>query len=137
MTRALKQFLVNPAHIGALLAALLVAPLTATAASVKIDASGLGAVDAAIRFCIGVDPRDTRQFQQLEESLVGNSSDRQLDAMRATAQYQQTYSLLSSVLSGAPHDWAVSTCTNIIATSNGHDGTHDNGSDKNQDKGRD
>lgn len=92
-------------------------------------------MDAAVTFCTGVDPGNSRQYQQLRKSAVGDQSDRQLDAMESTPSYKQTYSLVSTMLAGAPHDWAVTTCKNVSVTSGG--GDHDKGHDKDNDKGHD
>ena len=114
----------------------------AGAPQVKLNASGLAVMDAAVRFCAGFDPGETRQLQKLKISAVGNQTARELDAMEKTPEYKQTYSLMNTVLAGAPHDWATATCKNVVATAGGtapppgHD-DHDKGPEKDHDKGPD
>ncbi|MEP6884607.1 MAG: hypothetical protein ABJC66_07650 [Gammaproteobacteria bacterium] len=108
-----------PASIAALIACFSSPAVAVSATTAKLDASGLAVVDAAVRFCIGVDPGETPQYKRLKDSLIGDLSDRQQDAMENTADYKQTYSLFSTVLAGAPHAWALASCKNIIVSSGG------------------
>ena len=141
MVRGLRNVVLKPVGVATLFAAFS-ATAFAGAAPVKLDASGLAVMDAAIHFCTSFDPGETRQLQQLKKSAVGNQTDRQLDAMEKTPEYKQTYSLMNTVLAGAPHDWATTTCKNVVATAGGkapppgHD-DHDKTPDKDHGKAPD
>lgn len=138
MLRGLRNVVLKPVGVAAMCAAFSATAFGGTA-QVKLNASGLAVMDAAIHFCTDFDPGETRQLQQLKKSAVGNQTDRELDAMENTPEYKQTYSLMNTVLAGAPHDWATATCKNVVATAGGtasppgHD-DHDKGPDKDHDK---
>ncbi len=138
MVRGLRNVVLKPVGVAALFAAFSATAFAGTA-QVKLNASGLAVMDAAIHFCTGFDPGETRQLQQLKKSAVGNQTDRELDAMEKTPEYKQTYSLMNTVLAGAPHDWATATCKNVVATAGGtapppghdnHDKSPDQGTGK-------
>ena len=107
----------------------------ADAAQPKLTVSGLATLDAAVRLCVGVDPVAARGFEQLKKAAIGGQSERDLAAMQSTPEYAQVYSLVNTMLAGAPHDWAVTTCKNVITMAGGkapppeHD-DHDKGPDK-------
>jgi hypothetical protein len=118
MVRGLRNVVLKPVGVAAVFAAFS-ATAFAGAAPAKLDASGLAAVDTAVNFCISVDPGDSPQYKEFRKSLVGDQSDRQLDALEKTAGYKQTYSLMSNVLAGAPHDWAITTCKHVLVAGGG------------------
>jgi len=62
MTSAVKNILVKSASLAALIASLAASPLTAAAAPAPINPSALGAVDAVIHFCVGVDPSHSQHI---------------------------------------------------------------------------
>jgi hypothetical protein len=118
MLRGLRNVVLKPVGVAAVFAAFS-ATAFAGAPQVKLNASGLAVMDAAIHFCTGFDPGETRQLLQLKKSAVGDQTDRQLDAMEQMPEYKQTLALMNTVLAGAPHDWATATCKNVVATAGG------------------
>jgi hypothetical protein len=142
MVQAFKNFVVKPLGVAALIACLSAPALADKGAPAKLDPAVLAFVDAAIHLCVSVDDVDERQYQQLRKSLIGDRPAVVLRAAQKTAEYKREYSMMNTVLAGASHDWAVRSCKNAIATSDGNNSEtghddHDKGHDKDHAKDRD
>ena len=135
MARAAANVLNKPLGLLALIVACSATTYAGTSAPANPDPAEFAVVNAVVRFCDGVDPRDSRQYRQFAKGLVGNVSDPQADALEATATYKQIYSMISGVLAGAARDGAVKSCSDLISESGGgHSAAGNDDNDKDKDR---
>jgi hypothetical protein len=107
----------------------------ALAASAQARADGaskssvLGEIDTVVTFCSQINAGEKSHYKELERSVTGVKSDRDLDAMEKTDDYKRASATMKDVLEGAPQEWAAQACLQAI-------GEADKGGHKDGDKER-
>jgi len=94
-----------------LLCAAVALPQLAMAGLADTSPQGLGIVNAVLKFCTSVDPRDTASFQSEWSSIVGSASTAQVNDLEGNSAYKQAFdattSLLEKLRASASQDCAV------------------------------
>jgi hypothetical protein len=91
----------------------------------------VGAVQAAVEFCSKVDSKDEEWIERQARLILPDMTKARLAAARRTADFQQAYRVIESVLKGLPLPDAVHLCaTRIEVEDRDHDHNEDRGTDR-------
>lgn len=106
-----------------LLCSALALPQLALAGLADTNPQGLGDVQAVLKFCAEVNPRDAAAFQELWASIVGDSTGKQLDVVEDGGGFKQGFDSEASDLHKLSRSTADAYCADIAARWNGKGST--------------
>jgi hypothetical protein len=98
-----------------LLCSALALPQLAMADLADTNPQGLGDIQALLKFCAQVDPRNAAAFQQQWASIVGNSTGKQLDVAEDNSGFKQGSNATSEVLHKLSRSTAAGICADTAA----------------------
>lgn len=87
---------------------------TLASAGVSTYAMEQGGRDAALAFCLQVNPAGASAYKSLEESVHGERLRAWRDAQRSAA-YQRAYAEVFGALGAARPDWALGACVDLVS----------------------
>jgi len=102
-----------------LLCSALALPQLAMAGLADTNPRGLGDVQAVLKFCAEVDPRDASAFRELWASIVGDSTGKPLDVVEDSGAFKEGFDSETGDLHKLSRSTAVAYCGDIAARWNG------------------
>jgi hypothetical protein len=85
-----------------------------TPAGPPIAPKQLGHLDAAVAYCVKVDSASADKYKEHGKKTVAGMTEKQLAAVRATSDYQETYDAITAELGKIPADKAVESCRAVL-----------------------
>lgn len=96
---------------------------TLASADASTNAMGQGGQDAALAFCLQVNPAGASAYKSLASSLRDERSKEGLGALRHPA-YQRAYAEVFGALNAARPDWALGACVELASKAASGGGSH-------------
>jgi hypothetical protein len=96
-----------------------IAMCSAVSAEDTLSPARLAVVDALVSVCRETAPAGDGAYRAWKLSLIGSPTDRALDALENTAEFQQSYALIRAVLDGTSRDFMRQSCYAAIGIDGG------------------
>jgi len=78
--------------------------------------SSLGVIDAALDFCMQVNPQNAPQYLQLKGHIVKGVTMKEVSSAHRASDYRQAYDAMHDALEKMPRGQVLQACTSTIQT---------------------